>query len=86
MVVGPGGVLEAAHIGVGYALERHGFVPDMTVGTSAGALNGAIAAVQPHGAVVPDQVHRLTGPLQPVDEPGPPFIRVGQVGRAVGPA
>ncbi|WP_460070486.1 patatin-like phospholipase family protein [Streptomyces sp. YKOK-I1] len=50
VVVGAGGVLGAAHIGVGYALERHGFLPDMIVGTSVGALNGAIAAAHPHRA------------------------------------
>ncbi|MEV7733010.1 patatin-like phospholipase family protein [Streptomyces sp. NPDC088921] len=50
VVVGAGGVLGAAHIGVGYALERHGFAPDMIIGTSVGALNGAIAAAHPHQA------------------------------------
>lgn len=50
VVVGAGGVLGAAHIGVGYALERHGIVPDMIVGTSVGALNGAIAAAHPQRA------------------------------------
>lgn len=50
VVVGAGGVLGAAHIGVGYALERHGFTPDMIIGTSVGALNGAIAAAHPDGA------------------------------------
>ncbi|MER6158172.1 patatin-like phospholipase family protein [Streptomyces sp. NPDC001868] len=43
-VVGAGGVLGAAHVGVGYALEQRAFVPDMIIGTSVGALNGAIAA------------------------------------------
>ncbi|MGW1542000.1 patatin-like phospholipase family protein [Streptomyces sp. NPDC002309] len=46
-VVGAGGVLGAAHVGVGYALEERGFAPDMIVGTSVGALNGAIAAAHP---------------------------------------
>jgi NTE family protein len=46
-VVGGGGVLGAAHVGVGYALEQHGFVPDLIVGTSVGALNGAIVAAHP---------------------------------------
>jgi NTE family protein len=46
-VVGGGGVLGAAHVGVGYALEQHGFVPDMIIGTSVGALNGAIVAAHP---------------------------------------
>jgi NTE family protein len=50
VVVGAGGVLGAAHIGAGYALERHGFVPDMIIGTSVGALNGAIAAAHPRRA------------------------------------
>ncbi|MEU1185709.1 patatin-like phospholipase family protein [Streptomyces sp. NPDC005820] len=50
VVVGAGGVLGAAHVGVGYALEQRGFVPDMIIGTSVGALNGAIAAAHPHHA------------------------------------
>ena len=40
VVVGAGGVLGAAHVGVGHALEERGFVPDLIVGTSVGALNG----------------------------------------------
>ncbi|GGW98336.1 patatin [Streptomyces malachitofuscus] len=47
VVVGGGGVLGAAHVGVGYALEQRGFTPDLIVGTSVGALNGAIAAAHP---------------------------------------
>ncbi len=47
VVVGGGGVLGAAQVGVGYALEQRGFVPDLIVGTSVGALNGAIAAAHP---------------------------------------
>ena len=43
VVVGGGGVLGAAHVGVGYALEQRGFVPDLVIGTSVGALTGAIA-------------------------------------------
>ncbi|MGW1888467.1 patatin-like phospholipase family protein [Streptomyces sp. NPDC001970] len=50
VVVGAGGVLGAAHVGVGYALEQRGFVPDMIIGTSVGALNGAMAAANPGGA------------------------------------
>ena len=49
-VVGGGGVLGAAHVGVGYALEERGFVPDMIIGTSVGALTGAIAAAHPDRA------------------------------------
>lgn len=50
VVVGAGGVLGAAHVGVGSALEQRGFVPDMIIGTSVGALNGAIAAAHPDTA------------------------------------
>ncbi|MFI7125079.1 patatin-like phospholipase family protein [Nonomuraea sp. NPDC050153] len=47
VVVGGGGVLGAAQVGLGYALEQREFVPDLIVGTSVGALNGAIAAAHP---------------------------------------
>nr|WP_237552738.1 patatin-like phospholipase family protein [Streptomyces sp. SID5789] len=50
VVVGAGGVLGAAHVGVGHALEQRGFRPDMIIGTSVGALNGAIAAAHPDRA------------------------------------
>uniref|UniRef100_UPI002F91A98A patatin-like phospholipase family protein n=1 Tax=Streptomyces sp. NBC_01562 TaxID=2975879 RepID=UPI002F91A98A len=61
--MGAGGVLGAAHVGIGYALEQHGFVPDMIIGTSVGALNGAIAAAHPDKAApwldhVWTQLHR----------------------------
>lgn len=46
-VVGGGGVYGATQVGVGYALEEHGFVPDLIVGTSVGAFNGAVAAANP---------------------------------------
>jgi NTE family protein len=49
-VVGGGGVLGATQVGVGYALEQRGFVPDLIIGTSVGALNGAIAAAHPSQA------------------------------------
>lgn len=50
VVVSGGGVLGAAHAGVGHALEQRGFVPDLIVGTSVGALTGAVAAAHPHDA------------------------------------
>lgn len=49
-VVGGGGVYGATQVGVGYALEEHGFVPDLIVGTSVGAFNGAVAAAHPGDA------------------------------------
>nr|WP_221375061.1 patatin-like phospholipase family protein [Actinoplanes polyasparticus] len=50
VAVGGGGVLGAAHVGAGYALEQRGFVPDLIVGTSVGALTGATAAAHPDDA------------------------------------
>jgi NTE family protein len=50
VVVSGGGVLGAAHAGVGHALEQRGFIPDLIVGTSVGALTGAAAAAHPHDA------------------------------------
>jgi NTE family protein len=50
VALGGGGVLGAAHVGIGYALEHRKFVPDLIVGTSVGALTGAIAAAHPDRA------------------------------------
>ncbi|MET9353143.1 patatin-like phospholipase family protein [Streptomyces sp. NPDC006617] len=50
VVMGAGGALGAAQVGMGYALEQRGFVPDMIIGTSVGSLNGAIAAAHPDRA------------------------------------
>lgn len=50
VALGGGGVLGAAHVGAGYALEERGFRPDRIVGTSVGALTGAIAAAHPDRA------------------------------------
>lgn len=52
LVIGGGGALGSAQVGVGLALEDVGFVPDLIVGTSAGALNGVIVAAHP-GAAAP---------------------------------
>lgn len=44
LVLGGGAVRGFAHIGVIKALEAHGIVPDMVVGTSAGSVVGALYA------------------------------------------
>ena len=44
LVLGSGGARGWAHIGVIRALLRRGFVPDLIVGTSIGALIGAMLA------------------------------------------
>ena len=54
-VLGGGGVLGAAEVGMLAALFEHGVRPDLIVGTSVGAINGAFVAADP----VPATVDRL---------------------------
>jgi NTE family protein len=54
-VLGGGGVLGAAEVGMLRALFEHGIRPDLIVGTSVGAINGAIVAADP----TPGAVDRL---------------------------
>ena len=53
-VLSGGGSLGAMQIGMLEALEEWGVVPDLVVGTSVGAINGAVVAADPRGAA-----HRL---------------------------
>ncbi|WP_327589996.1 patatin-like phospholipase family protein [Nonomuraea sp. NBC_00507] len=55
-VLGGGGVLGAHEVGMLQALDEAGIRPDLVVGTSVGALNGAVIAAAPTEAVA-----RLTG-------------------------
>jgi NTE family protein len=54
-VLGGGGVLGAAEVGMLQALLEHGVHPDLIVGTSVGAINGAFVAADP----APGAVDRL---------------------------
>ncbi len=54
-VLGGGGVLGAAEVGMLHALFEHDVRPDLIVGTSVGAINGALVAADPG----PSAVHRL---------------------------
>jgi NTE family protein len=54
-VLGGGGSLGASQIGMLEALDEHGIHADLVVGTSIGAINGAIVAADPIGAA-----HRLS--------------------------
>ena len=56
-VLGGGGVLGAAEVGMGRALLEHDITPDLVLGTSIGALNGSLLAATPRAEVV----DRLTG-------------------------
>src|SRR6202041_1987893 len=49
-VLGGGGLLGAHEVGMLRALAQAGIRPDLVVGTSIGALNGAFVAADPDGA------------------------------------
>ncbi|MGD9962008.1 patatin-like phospholipase family protein [Nocardioides sp.] len=51
-VLGGGGVLGAVEVGMLRALFEHDIVPDLVVGTSVGALNGALVAREPQSSVI----------------------------------
>ena len=51
-VLGGGGVLGAAEVGMLRALLERGIRPDLVVGTSVGAINGAFVAAEPTPAAV----------------------------------
>jgi len=50
-VLGGGGVHGAVEVGMLRALDEHGIVPDLILGTSIGALNGVLLAADPDRAV-----------------------------------
>ena len=57
-VLGGGGLLGAVEVGMLRALFRAGIRPDLVLGTSVGALNGALVAADPTEAVI-DRLVRL---------------------------
>src|SRR3954471_11477315 len=59
-VLGGGGVLGAAEVGMLQALFDHDVRPDLIVGTSVGAINGALVAADP----TPHAVEQLRGVWQ----------------------
>jgi NTE family protein len=60
-VLGGGGVLGAAEVGMLRALLERGIVPDLIVGSSVGALNGAFIAADPSTTSVARMVDLWTG-------------------------
>lgn len=52
-VLGGGGLLGAAEVGMLHALHDRGVTPDVVIGTSIGAINGAIVAAYPGEQAVP---------------------------------
>jgi NTE family protein len=59
-VLGGGGVLGAVEVGMLKALLERGLTPDLVLGTSVGALNGAMVARDPTPAVVDQLVEMWT--------------------------
>jgi NTE family protein len=51
-VLGGGGLLGASEVGQLLALQEAGIVPDVVLGTSVGAINGALVAAEPGPAAV----------------------------------
>src|SRR4051794_41244218 len=51
-VLGGGGVLGAVEVGMLRALFERGITPDLVLGTSIGALNGALVAREPDLSVI----------------------------------
>ena len=51
-VLGGGGVLGAVEVGMLRALFERGITPDLVLGTSVGALNGALVAREPSESVI----------------------------------
>lgn len=61
-VLGGGGVRGAVHVGMLQALFEHGVRPDLIVGTSIGAINGAALAADPTPAVLDALVEAWASP------------------------
>jgi NTE family protein len=66
-VLGGGGVLGAAEVGMLQALQEQGIRPDLVLGTSVGAINGVALAADPSGAV--DRLVRLWKGIGRADGP-----------------
>ena len=54
---GGGGILGAVEVGMLRALTERGIRPDLVVGTSVGALNGALIAADPTETVIARLMH-----------------------------
>ena len=73
-VLGGGGVLGAVQVGMMRALFRAGIRPDLVIGNSVGAVNGALAAAEP-SAVVTDRLVRLWASHEAKEVYGDPLPR-----------
>ena len=64
-VLGGGGVLGAVEVGMLRAILERGITPDLVLGTSVGALNGAMVAREPRLSVIDKLVELWRGAGQP---------------------
>ena len=67
-VLGGGGILGAVEVGMLRALFERGITPDLVLGTSVGAVNGALVAREPRLPVI-DRLTRLGHEVKLVDKP-----------------
>jgi NTE family protein len=81
-VLGGGGLLGAGEVGMLQALLEAGVVPDVVVGTSVGAINGAAVAADPSLAAVGRLGEVWLGLAGSGLYAGGPFKRVGHMARA----
>jgi NTE family protein len=79
-VFGGGGVLGAAEVGMVRALLEADITPDLIVGTSVGAINGAVLALDPAGA--PERLTAMWTSPEAREVFGSSVVR--QLGRLVG--
>lgn len=73
-VLGGGGVLGAVQVGMLRALFRSGITPDLVIGTSIGAVNGALVAADPTEAVT-DRLVRVWASVEARQVYGDPLPR-----------
>ncbi len=74
-VLGGGGVLGAVEVGMLRALLERGIIPDLVLGTSVGALNGAFVARDPRPSVVVRLVELWQGAAETGDVYGDTALR-----------
>jgi NTE family protein len=80
-VLGGGGMLGAAEVGMLRALEEAGVVPEVVLGTSVGALNGVMVAAQPTGSS--DRLEQLWNDIEARDPfGGSLFERLATIARS----
>jgi NTE family protein len=81
-VLGGGGVRGAVHVGMIQALLEAGVRPDLVVGTSIGAINGAALAADPTAAVVERMTELWSSPVAASVYGEPWYRQVGHLARS----